>query len=260
MPPFIDGDQGSILLVNIRSPTGTSSKGANMKIGIVGAGNIGSALTRLFRTAGHEVTIANSRGPESLAELSAETGARPASIEDAVHGQEVVVVAVPANRIPTLPRELFASTPADVVVIDTTNYYPRQRDGRLEGIEDGRPESEWVERRLGRAVIKAFNTIEATHLQPGARPAGAADRIALAVAGDDTRAKSKAMALIDGIGFDAVDAGAIAESWRQQPGSPGYLKDFDVEGVRRALAEANPERQPEWRATPNSPGTYESPA
>ena len=231
-----------------------------MKIGIVGTGNIGGALTRLFRAAGHEVTIANSRGPESLAELAAETGARAATIEDAVRGQEVVVVAVPNNRIPSLPRDLFAATPPQVVVIDTSNYYPQQRDGYLDGIEDGRTESEWVAQHLGRPVIKAFNTIYATHLQPGARPAGSADRIALAVAGDDARAKSKAMALIDGIGFDAVDAGTIAESWRQQPGSPGYLKDYDVKGVRRALAEASPERQPEWRATPNSPGTYESPA
>ena len=92
-----------------------------MKIGIVGAGNIGSALTRLFRATGHEVTIANSRGPESLADLSAETGARAAAMEDAVRGQEVVVVAVPTNKIPSLPRELFASAPVDVVVIDTTN-------------------------------------------------------------------------------------------------------------------------------------------
>jgi 8-hydroxy-5-deazaflavin:NADPH oxidoreductase len=231
-----------------------------MKIGIVGAGNIGGALTRLFRAAGHEVTIANSRGPESLAELSAETGATAAAIDDAVRGKEVVIVAVPAIKIPSLPRELFASLPADVVVIDTTNYYPQQRDGHLDGIEDGSTESEWVERHLGHPVIKAFNTIEATHLQPGAKPAGSADRIALAVAGDDAGTKSRAMALIDGIGFDAVDAGTIAESWRQQPGSPGYLKDYDVKGVRRALAEASAERQPEWRATPNSPGTYDSPA
>lgn len=109
-------------------------------------------------------------------------------------------------------------------------------------------------------LIKAFNTIEATHLQPGAEAAGSADRIALAVAGDDIGTESKAMALIDWIGFDAVDGGTIAESWRQQPGSPGYLKDYGVQGVRSALAEANPERQPEWRATPNSPGTYDSPA
>src|ERR1700744_4040064 len=107
-----------------------------MKIGIVGAGNIGSALTHLFRAAGHEVTIANSRRPESLADLSAESGARAAVIEDAVRGQEVVVVAVPINKIPSLPRELFESTPSDVVVIDTTNYYPQRRDGHLDGIAE----------------------------------------------------------------------------------------------------------------------------
>ena len=231
-----------------------------MKIGIVGAGNIGSALTRLLRAAGHQVTISNSRGPASLADLAAETGAQAAAIEDAVRGQEIVVVAVPTNKIPDLPRELFASTPADVVVIDTSNYYPQQRDGHLDGIENGNTESEWVEQHLGRPVVKAFNTILAAQLQHGAKPAGAADRIALAVAGDDVGTKSKAIALIDKIGFDAVDAGTIAESWRQQPGSPGYLKDYDVQGVRSALAEANLNRQPEWRATPNSPGTYDSPA
>ncbi|HZZ24346.1 MAG TPA: hypothetical protein VFE60_17965 [Roseiarcus sp.] len=68
------------------------------------------------------------------------------------------------------------------------------------------------------------------------------------------------MQLVDEIGFDAVDAGTIEESWRQQPGSPGYLKDYDVQGVRKALSEARKERAPEWRATPNSPGTYASPA
>jgi len=100
--------------------------------------------------------------------------------------------------------------------------------------------------------------LKATHLQPAAKPAGDPDRIALAVAGDDAKAKSTAMALIDEIGFEAVDAGSIAESWRQQPGSPCYLKDYDVKGVREALAEATPERKPEWRATPNSPGTYDA--
>jgi predicted dinucleotide-binding enzyme len=222
-----------------------------MKIGMIGAGNIGGALTRLFRAAGHEVTVANSRGPASLAELSAQTSARGAAVEDAVRGQAVVVIALPINKIPSLARALFAGAPADLV----SNYYPQQRDGRMAGIGDGLIESGWVEQQLGRPVVRAFNTIEATHLRAGAKAAGAAGRIALAVAGDGT--KAKAMALIDGVGFDAVDAGLIAESWRQQPGSPGYLKDYDVAGVRRSLAEATQARRPEWRATPNSPGTYD---
>jgi predicted dinucleotide-binding enzyme len=231
-----------------------------MKIGIIGAGNIGGALAGLFQAGGHEVTIANSRGPASLAGLSAETGAQAATVEEAVHGQEVVVIALPINKITTLPKNLFAHAPADLVVIDTSNYYPRQRDGQVAGIEEGLTESGWVERQIGRPVIKAFNTIEATHLQPGAKPAGAPGRIALAVAGADTNAKAKAMAVIDGVGFDAVDAGEIAQSWRQQPGSPGYLKDYDVAGVRLALSEASEARKPEWRATPSSPGTYDTPA
>ena len=109
-------------------------------------------------------------------------------------------------------------------------------------------------------MIKAFNSILAPHLRENGKPAGAPDRIALAVAGDDPKAKATVMALIDGIGFDTVDAGTIADSWRQQPGSPGYLKDYDVAGVERALAEATAGRTAQWRATPNSPGTYDSPA
>ena len=230
-----------------------------MKIGIIGAGNIGGALAHQFGAAGHEVTIANSRGPATLGELAAETGARAGTAEEAARGNDVVVVTIPLRNIPDLPADLFVGAPADLVVIDTSNYYPQQRDGVLDGIEDG-TESGWVEQQLGRPVVKAFNSILADHLQNGGKPAGTPGRIALAVAGDDPRAKATAMALIDGIGFDAVDAGSIADSWRQQPDTPGYLKDYDVAGVRRALAEATPERKPEWRATPNSPGSFEQPA
>ena len=231
-----------------------------MKIGIIGSGNIGGALIRRFRDAGHEVSVANSRGPASLADLARETGAHPTSVEAAAHGNEIVVVAVPLRQGADLPPGLFADAPADLIVIDTSNYYPRHRDGRIDEIESGLPESRWVEQHLGRPVVKAFNSIMATQLQAGGKPAGAPGRIALAVAGDDPKAKAAVATLLDGIGFDAVDAGTIGESWRQQPGSPGYLKDYDVPGVRHALAEARNERAPEWRATPDSPGTFASPA
>ncbi len=231
-----------------------------MKVGIIGAGNIGGALTRRFRVAGHQVTVANSRGPATLQALAEETGATAGTIADAVAGLEVVVVTIPMHNIPGLPGDLFADAPADLVVIDTSNYYPRERDGKLDGIEDGGTESGWVEKHLSRPVIKAFNSIIADHLQNGGKPAGAVDRIALAVAGDDPKFKATVMALIDGIGFDTVDAGDIADSWRQQPGTPGYLKDYDVAGVRRALAGAINERKPEWRATPDSPGSFDTPA
>ena len=231
-----------------------------MRIGIIGSGNIGGALTRRFSVAGHQVSVANSRGPASLADLARETGAHAASIEEVACGNDVVVVAVPLSKIDDLPPGLLAKSPADTIVIDTSNYYPQQRDGLIVEVEAGLTESRWVEQRLGRPVVKVFNSILAEHLQESGKPAGTAGRIALAVAGDDPKAKAAVMGLVDGIGFDAVDAGTIDDSWRQQPGSPGYLRNYDIPGVRRALAAAHSERAPEWRATPNSPGTYASPA
>ncbi len=231
-----------------------------MKIGIIGAGNIGGALTRRFRAVGHDVAVANSRGPASLAELVKETGARAVSVDEAARGNDVVVVTIPLKRIEDLPSGLFADASANLVVIDTGNYYPQQRDGRIDGIEAGMTESGWVQQQLGHSVVKAFNTIYAQHLLENGKPAGTPGRIALSVAGDDRDAKATVMQLIDEIGFDTVDAGTIEESWRQQPGSPGYCKDFDLAGVRRALSESRKERASEWRSTPNSPGTYTSPA
>ncbi len=231
-----------------------------MKIGIIGSGQIGGTLTRRFRAVGHEVAVANSRCPTSLTELAQETGASAVSLDEVVRDKDIVVVAVPTNRIPNLPRDLFAQAAAEVVIIDASNYYPQQRDGRIAGIEESSTESGWVEQQLGRPVVKAFNTIIAKHILEGGKPAGSAGRIALSVAGDDPTAKAAVMRLIDQIGFDAVDAGSIAESWRQQPGSPGYLRDFDSAGVRRALAEAVPARGAAWRATAKSPGSYDAPA
>lgn len=229
-------------------------------IGIIGSGNIGAALTRLFTRAGHQVAVANARGPESLAALARETGARAATVEQAVQDAQIVVVAVPMARVPSLPADLFRKAPAGQLVIDTSNYYPRQRDGLIAEVEAGLTESGWVERQLGRPVIKVFNSILAEHLLGQAKPGQAGGRVALAVAGDDAQAKAVAMQLVEQIGFDAIDAGTIAQSWRQQPGTPGYLQDHDADGVRRALAQASPQRLPEWRATPTSPGTFDAPA
>jgi predicted dinucleotide-binding enzyme len=132
-------------------------------------------------------------------------------------------------------------------VVDTGNYYPR-RDGRIDGIEDGTPESKWVSEQLGRPVVKAFNNIVAQHLLEDGRPAGDPHRIALPVAGDDPAAKRIVMRLVEELGFDAVDAGTLDESWRQQPGTPVYAADLNAAGVRRALAEASAERPAGFRA------------
>jgi predicted dinucleotide-binding enzyme len=145
-------------------------------------------------------------------------------------------------------------------VIDTGNYYPQQRDGRIDGIEDGMTESRWVARQLGRPVVKAFNNIYAEHLMERGKPAGSPGRIALPVAGDSAADKEVVMRLVEELGFDAVDAGGLDESWRQQPGTPVYATDLDVAGVHRALSEAKRERSPEWRATKRSPGSFAAPA
>ena len=231
-----------------------------MKIGIIGAGQIGGTLTRRLTDLGHEVLVANSRGPETLGDLTAKTGATAVSAREAVRGVDLVVVTIPEKSIPSLPAGLFADTEDRVIVVDTGNYYPRQRDGRIAAIEAGMPESRWVEQQLGRPVIKAFNNIFARHLLEFGRPAGSPGRIALPVAGDDHAAKAVVLRLVDDLGFDGVDAGGLDESWRQQPGTPVYTTDLDVEGVRRALLEASKDRTPEWRATPNSPGSFAAPA
>lgn len=231
-----------------------------MKIGIIGAGNIGGTLTRRFTSLGHKVFVANSRGPETLGDLAAETGATPVTVEQAAQSGDVVIVTIPLKNVPSLPAGLFAKTPKNVVVVDTGNYYPRQRDGRIQEIEDGVTESQWVEKQLGRPVVKAFNNIYAEHLHKLGQPSGRPGRIALPVAGDDAAAKSIVLRLIDELGFDGVDAGGLNESWRQQPHTPVYATDLDANGVRHALAKAKKERKPEWRATPSSPGTFEAPA
>jgi predicted dinucleotide-binding enzyme len=231
-----------------------------MKIGIIGAGEIGGTLTRRLTALGHQVAVANSRGPETLTDLAAETGAKAVSVEEAAGFGEVVVVTIPEKNILNLPRDLFARTPDTVVVVDTGNYYPRQRDGRLDGIEAGLTESQWVAQQLKRPVVKAFNNIYAEHLLKMGQPKGTPGRIALPVGGDDPAAKATILQLVDELGFDGVDAGALDESWRQQPATPVYCKDFDAEGVRRALSQASKERKPEWRGTANSPGTFENPA
>jgi predicted dinucleotide-binding enzyme len=219
-----------------------------MDIGIIGAGHIGGTLTRRLTSLGHNVFVANSRGPETLADLARETGATPVTVYEAARRGEIVIVTIPEKNIPKLPRDLFAGVPEDVVVVDTGNYYPQQRDGLIEGIEQGSTESRWVSDQLGRPVVKAFNNIYADHLLRLGRPAGTPGRIALPVAGDDQQAKAKVLDLVDELGFDGVDAGSIDESWRQQPDTPVYGTDFDADGVKRALSEASAERKPEWRA------------
>ena len=231
-----------------------------MKIGIIGAGQIGATLARRFTALGHDVSVANSRGPDTLADLARETGAKAVEVRDAARAGEVVIITIPEGKIPKLPKDLFAGVLDNVVIVDTGNYYPQQRDGRIAGIEDGMTESRWVANQLGRPVVKTFNNIYAKHLLERGRPKGASGRIALPVAADDRRAQEVVMRLVDELGFDPVDAGRLDDSWRQQPGTPVYGTDYDAAGVKRALTEASPERRREWRATGSSPGNAARPA
>jgi hypothetical protein len=187
--------------------------------------------------------------------LAKETGAQPVSINQAVANRDLVVVTIPMKNIPQLPRDLFKGVSNSVVVVDTCNYYPQQRDGRIDAIEKGMPESRWVEQQIGHPVIKAFNNIYAQHLLELGRKSGEPGRIALPVAGDDENAKGVVLRLVEELGFDAVDAGSLDDSWKQQPGTPVYAADFDAKGVQRALSQAGKERKPEWRAQPSGPQT-----
>ncbi|MFE9248343.1 NADPH-dependent F420 reductase [Streptomyces sp. NPDC007088] len=225
-----------------------AGRGSGMRIGIIGAGNIGGQLTRRLTALGHEVALANSRGPQTLSELAAETGATPVEAAHAADGAEVVVITIPLKAVPDLPKGFLDGAADGFAVIDTGNYYPRQRDGRIAEIEEGLTESEWTARQIGHPVIKAFNNIYAHLITEQPAAPGTEGRYALPVAGDDEEAKRLVLRLVDEIGFDAVDAGGLDESWRQQPGSPVYGLSADVAGVRAALAEASPERPADFRA------------
>lgn len=219
-----------------------------MKIGIIGAGSIGGNLTRRFTAVGHDVSVANSRGPETLRALAEETGATPVTVAEAARGADVVVVTIPLKAVPGLPDGLLDDAPEGVAVIDTGNYYPQQRDGRIAAIEEGLPESRWTELQIGHPVIKVFNGTYAHELLDNPRPQGDLERVALPVSGDDEAAKAVVRGLLDEIGFDSVDTGGLDESWRQQPGTPVYGLAADADTVTKALAEATPERTAEWRA------------
>ncbi|WP_043630943.1 NADPH-dependent F420 reductase [Nonomuraea candida] len=190
-------------------------------IGFIGSGHIGGTVARLAVAAGYDVVLSNSRGPETLKDLVDELGAkaRAATPAEAAAAGDLVVVSVPLKAYDRVPVEPLGGKP----VLDTNNYYP-ERDGRFPRLDDASAtSSELLQEHLPAAkVVKVFNNIFFKHLTALARPAGAADRTALPIAGDDTAAKETVTAFLDAIGFDAVDAGPLAESWRLQPGTPVY--------------------------------------
>jgi predicted dinucleotide-binding enzyme len=207
-----------------------------MNIGIIGSGNIGSTLARHLVSLGHEVSIGNSRGPQSLAAVSADTGATAVTAEQAARSRDLVIIAVPQAAVPQLPIEALRSSSA--VVVDTGNYYPT-RDGAIVEIDNGLTDSQWVATVLGRPVIKAFNSIVASSLASGGLPAGTPGRICLPVAGDDPESKTLVQEVVRAIGFDTIDGGSLANSWRQQPGTFAYCRDLDATALSAALVQAD---------------------
>jgi 8-hydroxy-5-deazaflavin:NADPH oxidoreductase len=190
-------------------------------VGIIGSGLIGGTVAGLSVAAGHRVVLSNSRGPETLEELVAELGplASAATAEQAGQAGDLVVVSIPVKAFGDVPVKPLAGKP----VLDTGNYYP-QRDGHIAELDTGAAtSSELLQRHLPDSrVVKVFNNILFKHLRSLARPHGADDRSALPISGDDAAAKAAVTAFLDSIGYDAVDAGPLAESWRQEPGMPAY--------------------------------------
>jgi predicted dinucleotide-binding enzyme len=210
------------------------------RIAVIGSGHVGGSLTRRLRALGRDVAVANSRGPDSLGDLAAETGARPATAADAARDADVVVLAVPLGAVPDLPADALAGR----VVVDANNYYP-SRDGQIEEIDAGVPSSRWVDRQLpGATVVKAFNTMPAGNLLTHGRAPGEPGRVALPVAADSPDARRTVMDLVDALGFEPVDAGSLDDSWRQQPDMPVYGAELDGAGLRAGLAAAMPPGRP----------------
>ncbi|MGC5833722.1 NAD(P)-binding domain-containing protein, partial [Ralstonia pseudosolanacearum] len=175
-----------------------------MKVGIIGTGNIGGTLARKLSAAGHDVRVANSSGVEGVRVFAHEIGAEAKDVHGAVADADVVILAIPLPAMRELPADLFDKVPSEATIIDTSNYYPGLRDSRIPDIDDGLTESVWVARQIGRPVIKAFNNALAYTLAELGKPEGAPDRLAIAVAGNDVRAKQTTMGLVNQTGFDPV--------------------------------------------------------
>jgi len=213
-----------------------------MKIGIIGAGNIGATLARKLAACGHDVKLANSKGPKSLQNLAHEIGVRAATKEDAVSDVDAVILSIPFAKYPDL-RQTIGNAAEQTVVIDTSNYYPG-RDGAIKEVDDGKPESIWVSEQIGRPVIKAWNAVLAATLADNGQPAGSSTRIALPVAGDDPKAVTIAKNLVEDTGFAALAAGRLEDSWRQQPGTPAYCTELTLPELKLALDAADKVRAP----------------
>jgi predicted dinucleotide-binding enzyme len=217
-----------------------------MKIGIIGAGEMGGTLIRQYSKAGHNVKMANSSGIEKLKNLALETGASAVTLMDVVTDVDVIVISIPLIGILKLPQGLLKNVSANTTIIDTCNYYPI-RDGVIKDIEDGMAESVWVSNQLQRPVIKAYNSILFRSLTNSGLPKGTLPRLALPIAGDNKQSKDVVSILVDNSGFDSLDYGSLQDSWRQQPGSPVYCTDLTLTQLKKSIQKARKELLPQRR-------------
>nr|WP_227451269.1 NAD(P)-binding domain-containing protein [Pseudomonas fluorescens] len=207
-----------------------------MKIGVIGAGFIGRAVAQLALAAGHEVMLSNSRGPHTMSSVvSGILGVQVGSADDAAKFGDLVLVAIPLEHYRSVPAQWLEGK----TVMDANNYYPN-RDGHIPVLDRFETTtSRLLAEHLPHShVVKVFNAIFAPDLTQDARPHGAPDRRALPVAADDAAAKARVITLLDELGFDAVDAGSLDDSWRLERGKPAYCVPLDQAGLKAALAAA----------------------
>src|SRR5260370_42625598 len=186
-----------------------------MNIGVIGTGDIGAVIVKKLRDAGYLVKVANSKGPDSLRELSLKTGAIPVSVEEVVQDVDSLFLVLPQKAFPVLPKGLLNKAKKETIVIDVGNYYS-WRDGRIDEIESGLTDSAWVEKQIGRPVVKVLNSIGSKNLAGAGRLHGSRDCGALPISGDNPKGQEKVAQLIDRIGFHSLDDGTKDESGRRQ--------------------------------------------
>jgi 8-hydroxy-5-deazaflavin:NADPH oxidoreductase len=195
-----------------------------MNIGIIGAGLIGGTLARRLSLLNHKVTIANSRGPETLKDLATEINVKAGTAYEAARNNDIAVITIPQKNIADLPKDLFEGVKDDVIVID------------------------WVQAKIKRPIVKTFNSIAYTSLGDAGRPKGDKNRIALPVSGDRKKDKEAVSDLLDQLGFDFFDVGELKNSWKYEPGTPTYCMDFNLETLKNKLNDLGTIRTPEIKA------------
>jgi 8-hydroxy-5-deazaflavin:NADPH oxidoreductase len=206
-----------------------------MNIGIIGSGEMGRCLASKFVSLGHAVSMANSRGPASLREIAEDIGVHATTVGEVIKNKQVIVVSIPTKNVPDLPFNLFRQLSQEVVVIDTGNYYPTLRDGAIPALDAHGIDSVWVQEQLGVSIVKVFNSILATSINDLGNSHTERNRVAMAVSGDQARAKEVVFKLVDELGFDSFDVGDIKQSWKQQPGSSIYCRDISVHEMKKRV-------------------------